>query len=237
MLPQRRERVYFVGVRRDLLECNDCTIHKKLGKDYVAFASEELKQKYQIYNNDLNASVDKKKLFLPTQARPSRRQVLLNKYSLHSAFLLSEKDLTYARLLQRLGLRSDECEVKMHLPTSKIGDILDADDKISSHCLLTMHQWQKVQSQTYLQLHNDGAGQLVTKDEACSQTLVSSYRQSYLLHSQFIVSNDCSHLARQEEKTQISCVGKDKTRREYSNRLCGCTEKGRRATSSLFLST
>lgn len=105
----------------------------------------------------------------------------------------------YARLLQRLGLRSDEREVKMHRPTSKIGDILDDGAKIPSHCFLTMHQWNKIQSQTYLQLHNDGAGQLITKDEACSQTLVSSYRQSYVLHSQFIVSNDSSYLARQKE--------------------------------------
>mmetsp|Transcript_21779 Transcript_21779/g.32978 ORF Transcript_21779/g.32978 Transcript_21779/m.32978 type:complete len:159 (+) Transcript_21779:216-692(+) len=152
------------------------------------------KQKYQIYNNDLNTNVD---------------------------------------MLQRLGLRSDEREVKMH---ATLESILDDGAKIPSHCFLTMHQWNKIQSQTYLQLHNDGAGQLITKDEACSQTLVSSYRQSYLLHSQFIVSNDSSYLARQK-KNQISCVGKDKTRREYSNRLCGCTEKGRRATSSLFLST
>lgn len=116
----------------------------------------------------------------------------------------------YARLLQRLGLRSDEREVKMHRPTSKIGDILDDGAKIPSHCFLTMHQWNKIQSQTYLQLHNDGAGQLITKDEACSQTLVSSYRQSYVLHSQFIVSNDSSYLARQKETLKSVALAKTK---------------------------
>eukprot|EP00984_Skeletonema_dohrnii_P027688 scaffold17325_cov109-Skeletonema_dohrnii-CCMP3373.AAC.6 len=73
-----------------------------------------------------------------------------------------------------------------------------------------MHQWNKIQSQTYLQLHNDGAGQLITKDEACSQTLVSSYRQSYLLHSQFIVSNDSSYLARQKETLKSVALAKTK---------------------------
>mmetsp|Transcript_29999 Transcript_29999/g.46449 ORF Transcript_29999/g.46449 Transcript_29999/m.46449 type:complete len:127 (-) Transcript_29999:2918-3298(-) len=98
----------------------------------------------------------------------------------------------------------------MHRPTSKIGDILDDGAKIPSHCFLTMHQWNKIQSQTYLQLHNDGAGQLITKDEACSQTLVSSYRQSYVLHSQFIVSNDSSYLARQKETLKSVALAKTK---------------------------
>ena len=177
LLPQRRERVYFVGIRRDLFECSDGS------SPYVAFTSEELKEKYQIYDNDLDNSVDK-----------------------------------YARLLQRLGLRNDESEAKKNLSTSKIGDILDADAKIPSHCFLTMHQWTKIQSQTYQQLHNDGAGQLITEDEPCSQTLLSSYRQSYLLHSQFIVSNDNSYLAHQEET--LKSVALTKTNSESTEGEC-----------------
>ncbi len=178
MLPQRRERVYFVGIRRDLFECNDGSLHK-LEKDYVALTSEQLKEKYQIYNNDLDESVDK-----------------------------------FTRVLQRLGLINDEREVKMNLSTSKIGDILDADDKVPSHCFLTTHQWKKIQSQTYLQLHNDGAGQLITNDEPCSQTIVSSYRQSFLLHSQFIVPSDSSFLVQQEEKLKSVALTKTATENE-----------------------
>lgn len=177
MLPQRRERVYFVGIRRDLFGNLD-----KLDKHYVAFTSERLKEKYQIYNNDLDESVDK-----------------------------------FTRVLQRLGLLNDEREVKKTLSTSNIEDILDADDKILSDCFLTMHQWKKIQSQTYLQLHNDGAGQLITKDEPCSQTIVSSYRQSYLLHSQFIVPSDSSFLVQQEEKLKSVALTKTTTESEESD--------------------
>ena len=169
LLPQRRERVYFVGIRRDLFECSDGN------SQFVAFTSEELKEKYQIYDNDLDTSVDK-----------------------------------YTRVLQRLGLLNNEREVKKNLSTSKIGDILDADAKIPSHCFLTKHQWTKIQSQTYLQLHNDGAGQLITEDEPCSQTLVSSYRQSYLLHSQFIVSSNSSYLTHQEQTLKSAALSKTK---------------------------
>lgn len=182
MLPQRRERVYFVGIRRDLFECEDNGSLYKLEKQYVAFTSEKLKEKYQIYNNDLDKSVDK-----------------------------------YKRVLQRLGLLNDVREVKMNLSTSKIGDVLDADDKIPSHCFLTTHQWNKIQSQTYLQLHNDGAGQLITSDEPCSQTIVSSYRQSYLLHSQFVVPSDNSFLIQQEEKLKSIALTKTKTESEEAD--------------------
>jgi len=186
-LPQRRERVYFVGVRHDLFDCDDGSTHK-LKTDHVAFTPKDLKHKYQIYDNDLDMSLDK-----------------------------------YARLLRRLGLHNDEGEVAQRPPStnlskSKIGDILEPDAELPSHCFLTMHQWKKIQSQTYLQLHNDGAGQLITEDEPCSQTLVSSYRQSYLLHSQFIVSSDSSYLSHQEEK--LKTVALDKTKAERTTTDC-----------------
>lgn len=172
-LPQRRERVYFVGIRRDLFDCDDDRIHK-LKTDYVAFTPKELKDEYQIYDNDLDMNVDK-----------------------------------YARLLDRLGTVTQRTS-STNLSKSEIGDILEPDSELPSHCFLTMHQWKKIQSQTYLQLHNDGSGQLITEDEPCSQTLVSSYRQSYLLHSQFIVSSDSFYLTHQQEI--LKAVALDKTK-------------------------
>jgi site-specific DNA-cytosine methylase len=172
-LPQRRERVYFVGIRRDLFDCDDDRIHK-LRTDYVAFTPKELKDEYQIYDNDLDMNVDK-----------------------------------YARLLDRLGTVTQRTS-STNLSKSEIGDILEPDSELPSHCFLTMHQWKKIQSQTYLQLHNDGSGQLITEDEPCSQTLVSSYRQSYLLHSQFIVSSDSFYLTHQQEI--LKAVALDKTK-------------------------
>ena len=170
-LPQRRERVYFVGVRCDLFSYDD-------GRDYVAFTPKELKDKYQIYANDLDQSVDK-----------------------------------YERLLQKLNLQEEDNSLhssSTNLPKSKVGDVLEPDAKIPSYCFLSMHQWQKIQSKSYLQLHNDGAGRLITADEPCSATIVSSYRQSYLLHSQFIVSRNNAYLAYQQQKLRNVALVKTK---------------------------
>jgi DNA-cytosine methyltransferase len=165
MLPQRRERVYFVGVRRDL------------STNSLAFTPEELKERFQIYDNDLDISVDK-----------------------------------FVRLLQRSSdVHSEEtsqCSSSINLSKSRIGDILEPEAQIPSHCFLTKHQWQKIQAQTYLQIHNDGAGQLITEEEPCSQTLVSSYRQSYLLHSQFVVSKSSSYMAYQQSKLRSVALAK-----------------------------
>jgi DNA (cytosine-5)-methyltransferase 1 len=134
-LPQRRERVFFIGVRRDLLRPNE--------SEYVAFHPQDLKRKYQIYDNDLS------------------------------------KD-RFERILHNTKLRP-----------SRLGDILENDEYVlakSSHTFLTSHQWKKITAQSYTQIHSDGSGQLITENDACAQTLVSSYRQSYLMHAQFIVS-------------------------------------------------
>ena len=170
MLPQRRERVYFVGVRRDLSD------------NSLAFTSEELKERYQIYDNDVDVSVDK-----------------------------------FVRLLQRSSdVHSEEtsqCSSSINISKSRIGDILEPEAQLPSHCFLTKHQWQKIQAQTYLQIHNDGSGQLITEEEPCSQTLVSSYRQSYLLHSQFVVSKDSSYMTHQQRQLRSVALAKTKGER------------------------
>ncbi|KAL7503588.1 hypothetical protein ACHAXN_001360 [Cyclotella atomus] len=166
-LPQRRERVFFVGVRKDLLDgaSLDCS-------NYVAFAPSELKRRYQIYANDVAEN----------EADRFDRVLLKN---------------------QSARQRSNSSSSKLLLRPSRLGDILESEQTILSenpHTYLSSHQWSKISSQSYTQIHSDGSGQLLTRDDACAQTLVSSYRQSYLMHSQFVVSSDSLYLRRQNEQ-------------------------------------
>ena len=161
-LPQRRERVYFVGVRLDIM--SESTSDAGSVQNFHNFAS-ELKEKYQIYNNDIpNADTEDR----------------------------------YDRVLQyRIPPSGSQC-----LTESCLGDILESSESISQqhwHCFLNPSQWQKLRrEQRYIQLHSDGTGQLLTEMEKCSQTLTSSYRQRYDLHSQFIVPVDSVYLAEQQ---------------------------------------
>ncbi|KAL7519545.1 hypothetical protein ACHAWX_004301 [Stephanocyclus meneghinianus] len=162
ILPQRRERVFLVGVRLDLLDGSH--------SNFVAFKSEDLKEKYQIYRNDIveGDNLDK-----------------------------------FDRILLKSGcldqLRSQKSS---KLSPSRLGDILESCQTVlteSAHTFLTTHQWKKIVSQRYIQIHSDGSGQLVTEDDSCAQTLISSYRQSYLMHSQFVVPRDSVFVKRQRE--------------------------------------
>jgi len=126
-LPQRRERIYFIGIRLDLINEERAKWLDNLNLE------EEIRRKYQLYGNDI---IDEK---CPK--------------SLNQSFLLP----------------------------SCLGDILESDEVVldkHSHCFLTPSQWQKVSCQGYMQLHKDGSGQLITKDDTVAQTLVSSYRSS-----------------------------------------------------------
>jgi len=126
-LPQRRERIYFIGIRLDLINEEKAEWLNNLNLE------EEIRRKYQLYGNDI---VDETRL----------------------------KSLNQSSLLP-----------------SRLGDILECDETVSkhhSHCFLTPSQWQKISSQGYMQLHRDGSGQLITKDDTVAQTLVSSYRSS-----------------------------------------------------------
>jgi len=126
-LPQRRERIYIIGIRLDLINEGRAEWLNTMN------LQEEIRRKYQIYGNDI---VD--------ETRP----ISLNQSS--------------------------------QLP-SRLGDILECEEAVSkhhSHCFLTPSQWQKISSQGYMQLHRDGSGQLITKDDTVAQTLVSSYRSS-----------------------------------------------------------
>ena len=164
-LPQRRERVFFVGVRRDLLDLPE--------DSYVAFVPQEIQRKYQIYDNEIRGDTDR-----------------------FDKILLKEKDSDN---------HANKCEFsrssKLH--PSRMGDILESvqclSDNENSHTFLSPHQWKKISAQSYTQVHSDGSGQLLTEDDACAQTLVSSYRQSYLMHSQFIVPRDSLYLKRQND--------------------------------------
>ena len=126
-LPQRRERIYFIGIRLDLISEEKAEWLNTLNLE------EEIRRKYQLYGNDII-------------------------------------DETCPKSLNQSSL-----------PPSCLGDILESDETVSkhhSHCFLTPSQWQKISSQGYMQLHRDGSGQLITKDDTCAQTLVSSYRSS-----------------------------------------------------------
>ena len=127
LLPQRRERIYFIGIRFDLI-----SEHRAEWLDTLNL-EEEMRRKYQIYGNDI---VDE----------------------------ICPKSLNQSSLFP-----------------SCLGDILESEEAVSkhhSHCFLTPSQWQKISSQGYMQLHKDGSGQLITKDDTVAQTLVSSYRSS-----------------------------------------------------------
>jgi DNA-cytosine methyltransferase len=164
-LPQRRERVFFVGIRKDLLDDSDAL-------NYVAFVPCELKRRYQIYGNDVAENCDR-----------------------FDKVLLKNQDA---------GQRNNE--YSSILPPSRLGDILENEQTVlsdSPHTYLSPHQWSKISAQSYTQIHSDGSGQLVTRDDTCAQTLVSSYRQSYLMHSQFVVPSDSLYLRRQNEQLLI----------------------------------
>ncbi|KAL3800298.1 hypothetical protein HJC23_003594 [Cyclotella cryptica] len=163
ILPQRRERVFFVGVRLDLLDDPQA--------NFVAFKSVDLKQKYQIYGNDIveEGNLDK-----------FDRILLQNGYC----------DQLGSQKLSKLS-------------PSRLGDVLESDQTVlaeSSNTFLTHHQWKKITAQKYIQIHSDGSGQLVTEDDSCAQTLVSSYRQSYLMHSQFVVPRHSIYIRLQRER-------------------------------------
>lgn len=142
-LPQRRERVFFTGVRLDLLS-EECSVP-------VDFAA--LKRKYQLYaSNEIDHSKDK-----------------------------------FDRVLLRCSARTPR---PPNDNASSIGDCLETGLEEDSLPFLTAAQWDKVSNQSYTQLHADGSGRLVTQDEACVQTIITSYRQSYLMHSQFLVTRN-----------------------------------------------
>lgn len=179
-LPQRRERVYFIGVRLDLLR-TECRL--------LLDIELELKKKYQIYGNEIinAATMDK-----------FDRTLLIN--GCHQPGLNSPNSL---------------------LP-SCLGDVLESFETVykhNSHCFLTPPQWQKVCSQTYIQFHADGTGRLLTEDDTCCQTLVSLYRQSYLMHSQFVVPRDSIYLEKRKEGL-VEAAEMEKGRQELRQDNC-----------------
>jgi len=180
ILPQRRERVYFVGVRRDVVSGG------------TSFWDEEaFRSKYQIYGNDI-AQEDGMDKF---------DRVLLNNGNRHN---------------------QPECfsSAQHPLPTSRLGDILESNETVSKqypHCFLTPSQWQKVRGQGYLQLHSDGSGRLLMEDDVRAQTLVSSYRQSFLMHSQFLVPCDSVYLVEQRQRLVAEAY---KKKRQYATNRC-----------------
>lgn len=161
-LPQRRERVFFVGVRLDLLDNNN---NNNSQSTFTAFSSQEIKQKYQIYDNDIRGDGDR-----------------------------------FDRVLERCCEHSCVHDGVSRLKPSRLGDILESNEAVLTqglHAFLTPHQWKKVLSQRYTQIHLDGSGRLVTEDDSCAQTLVSSYRKSPLMHSQFVVPRGSMYLQHQ----------------------------------------
>ncbi len=161
-LPQRRERIYFIGIRLDLFQGTGSEMN---------ISQLEWKNMYQIYGNDIinAANMDK-----------------FDRMLIHSG--------CHPRPVQN---------IPQGLVPSCLGDILESSETVMnhhSHCFLTPLQWQKICKQTYVQFHFDGTGQLLTEDDACCQTLVSSYRQSYLMHSQFVVPRDSIHLLAVKER-------------------------------------
>lgn len=173
-LPQRRERIYFVGIRLDLLrnESSESLIRfKQLDVD--------LRKKYQIYGNDI------------------KRADITDK---------CDRDNIANQSLSPLN-------TSQSLPPSCLGDVLESHESVCryhSQCFLTTSQWEKLCKQGYIQLHADGSGQLLTDSDPCCQTLVSSYRQSFLLHSQFVVPRDSLYLMRQKEQLSIATARKNK---------------------------
>ena len=162
-LPQRRERIFFVGVRRDLLG------DSYQSQNYVAFTPREIKQKYQLYDNDIQEGIDRYGIILRSNSISAHHHHNRDKSS--------------------------------WLQPSRLGDFFENDHAVvkeNSHTFLSSHQWNKILSQKYIQIHADGSGQLITADEACVQTLVASYRQSYLIHSQFVVARNNLHYTRQQ---------------------------------------
>lgn len=184
MLPQRRERIYFVGIRLDL-------VNEARSGSLVRSSSQlekELRMKYQIYGNDIpDDNFDKYDRVLTSATNRNRQH--------HS------------------------------LLPSRLGDILESHEDMcnnNSCCFLTPGQWQKVRNQGYMQLHKDGSSQLLTEDDACAQTLVSSYRQSYLMHSQFVVPTGSVHLSEQNEKLMTE-VRKKKDVYDIEENLSTCS--------------
>ena len=174
-LPQRRERIYFVGIRLDLL-CNE---RLSLVRPLPLQLEVELRKKYQIHGNDITNAA--------TMDNCDRDN--------NTNHPLSHPTASHT------------------LPPSCLGDILESHESVCrdhSHCFLTPPQWEKVCKQGYIQFHADGSGQLLTEVDPCSQTLVSSYRHSYLLHSQFVVPRDSLYLARQREQLTIATARKRK---------------------------
>ena len=178
-LPQRRERIYFIGVRLDLFKGTGCEMN---------ISELEWKNKYQIYGNDIinAATMDKfDRMLLQSSCHPPPVQ-----------------------------------NTPQGLVPSCLGDILESSETVinhHSHCFLTPLQWQKICKQTYVQFHFDGTGQLLTEDDACCQTLVSSYRQSYLMHSQFVVPRDSMHLlAEKKRRVESMKIKKNTGRREVA---------------------
>jgi len=182
-LPQRRERVFFVGVRLDLME---------RGCPRALFDPIALKEKYQLYSND----------YIITEASCLDR---------------------YHKILAKHGYHTNGRKIEQKQQTSRLGNFLESEDSIfrnNPHCYLTKHQWEKVRKQTYLQIHSDGSGRLLTREDPCAQTLVSSYRQSYLLHSQFVVPCDSVHLKEQQERMIVEAMRyKDTIAAEAKERL------------------
>jgi len=183
VLPQRRERIYFIGIRLDLLRSvgSECQMNQMLLNNFEL----EWKKKFQIYGNDIitDDSMDK-----------------------------------FDRLLVLRGCHPRPARNTHPLLPSCLGDILETSETVSSHhahCFLTPLQWLKVCKQSYLQFHSDGTGQLLTEDDTCCQTLVSSYRQSYLMHSQFVVPRDSIYLAAVKER-MLAEATKSKGRAEHN---------------------
>lgn len=167
-LPQRRERVFFTGVRLDL-QTEDCSIP-------VDFAA--LKRKYKIYaSNEIDHSKDK------------FDRVLVR----HSAKTRPPND-----------------------HASSIGDCLETGLDDDSLPFLSAEQWDKVGNQSYVQLHADGSGRLVSEDDTCVQTIITSYRASYLIHSQFVVPRESIFLHQQNDQLIEEAL---KRKPHYAERL------------------
>jgi DNA-cytosine methyltransferase len=197
-LPQRRERIYFVGIRLDLLrnESSESLIRfKQLEVD--------LRKKYQIYGNDIMRVAITDKCDRDDNANQSR----------------SPLNASYS------------------LPPSCLGDVLETHESVCrnhSHCFLTTSQWEKLCKQGYIQFHADGSGQLLTDADPCCQTLVSSYRQSFLLHSQFVVPRDSIYLVRQKEQKKIATARKNKGGRDIEQETASVVSESKDPTLPRF---
>ncbi|CAD7933847.1 unnamed protein product, partial [Amoebophrya sp. A25] len=82
-------------------------------------------------------------------------------------------------------------------PTAKfefpipLSDILQQGQEVPKSVQLRQSQWSICRRQNYMQQHADGSGQLVDYSGFVShaQTLTSSYKRSWRMHSQFVVEN------------------------------------------------